>query len=323
MKLKLPILSVIIPAYNAKNTIPKCLDSILESLTDHKVEIICVDDGSTDATWQILKGYEKRYAFIHCIHKENGGVGSARNVGLAQATGDYIAWVDSDDYVAKDWYPVIRKNLMQYHPDCFFFDYFSTSNGVASPCHIRLPERVSLQKFVYEQSLERELKNFLCNQVIASKLIKKVHFSEEYHMLEDYDVLTSITPEFRRIVHGKQCLYHYVQRKESLTHKVDEETLWKNIEIVKTRFDQYQNKGLKISPNDYYIQLLNYIYVDTNQDKKKDRVSEIINFLRKNFYSIIIAKYLPKKLKVKAIFVRYGMQDSLVDIIKWREKHKK
>lgn len=227
MKTMVPVLSVIIPAYNAENTIQKCLDSILHSLTDQNIEIICVDDGSTDTTLQLLKKYAQRYVFIHYIHKDNGGVGSARNVGLTHATGDYIAWVDSDDYVAEDWYPVIQKNLMQYRPDCFCFDYFLTSNGIDFPCHIRLSERVSLQDFVFEQSLERELKNFLCNQVISSTLMKKVRFSEEYHMLEDYDVLTLITPEFRRIVHGRNCLYHYVQQEGSLTHKVDEETLWK------------------------------------------------------------------------------------------------
>ena len=82
-------LSVIIPVYNGEKTVGKCLDSILNSLTDQNVEIICIDDGSKDNTWEILQKYEGRYAFIISVHKVNGGVGSARNLGLKYVTGDY------------------------------------------------------------------------------------------------------------------------------------------------------------------------------------------------------------------------------------------
>lgn len=259
-------LSVIIPVYNGEKTVGKCLDSILNSLTDQNVEIICIDDGSKDNTWEILQKYEGRYAFIISVHKVNGGVGSARNLGLKYVTGDYIAWVDSDDYVTSEWYSVIQENLNNYQPDCFFFDYFLTIGGKNSPRHIRLPEVVSLQEFVFEQSLERELKNFLCNQVIRTELFHDVKFNETYHMLEDYEVLTDITPSFRNIRHSKKCLYCYVQNNNSLTHNINRSILWENGEIVKERYQKYCQIGLHVSINDYLTQLMNYVYSKAEKD---------------------------------------------------------
>lgn len=253
-------LSVIIPAYNAGQTIGRCLDSLLQSVQQAPVEIVCVDDGSKDNTWEILQSYSKKYACLRIFHKENGGVGSARNLGLSQAAGNYIAWVDSDDYVTTDWYATIHGGLEKYNPDCLVFDYFYTRDNVDEPWHIALPEKVGLKAFVYEQSLERELKNFLCNQVIRAALLKKVKFNETYHMLEDYDVLTQVTPKFKKIIHINKCLYHYVQTENSLTHTVSSEVRWNNIDIVQRRYDYYKKIGLPISINDCAIHFCEYLY---------------------------------------------------------------
>ena len=199
-------LSVIIPAYNACKTIGRCLDSLLQSMQQAPVEIICVDDGSKDNTWDILQTYSKKYECLRVFHKENGGVGSARNLGLSQANGNYIAWVDSDDYVTRDWYETIHVGLAKYSPDCLVFDYFYTKNDVDKPRHINLPEKVNLDDFIYEESLERELKNFLVIRVIRAELLKMVTFNESYHMLEDYDVLTQVTPKFKKIIHINKFL---------------------------------------------------------------------------------------------------------------------
>lgn len=119
-------LSVIIPAYNAEKTISRCLDSLFASIEktsysgkDH-VEIICIDDGSRDDTWSILERYARAHDTIRIFHKENGGVGSARNLGLSQVTGDYISWIDADDYVSDLWYSSIYETLLAQHPDCLF-----------------------------------------------------------------------------------------------------------------------------------------------------------------------------------------------------------
>ncbi len=100
VKSQIPLVSVIVPAFNAERTICKCMDSILKQ-TLQEIEIIVVNDGSTDKTTEILQEYGKKYENSKIIHKANGGVSAARNDGLKIATGKYIAFVDSDDYITK------------------------------------------------------------------------------------------------------------------------------------------------------------------------------------------------------------------------------
>ena len=95
------LVSVIIPAYNVAEYIPFCLDSLI-SQTYKNLEIICVNDGSTDSTLDIIKEYAEKDSRIILIDKENGGLPSARNAGMNIAKGDYISFVDSDDVVSLD-----------------------------------------------------------------------------------------------------------------------------------------------------------------------------------------------------------------------------
>lgn len=314
-------LSVIIPAYNAGKTIGRCLDSLLQSIQQATVEIICVDDGSKDNTWDILQSYSKKYDCLRVFHKENGGVGSVRNLGLSQANGDYIAWVDSDDYVTRDWYETIYSGLEKYNPDCLVFDYFYTRDDVDEPQHIALPEKVDLKSFVYEQSLERELKNFLWNQVIRASFLKKVKFNETYHMLEDYDVLTWVTPTFENIVHINKCLYHYVQTESSLTYTVSSEVCWKNIDIAQSRYDHYKKIGLPISINDCAIHFVGYLYQNECHGVNWPERSAIVRKnLRIHKGEILRDKGVSKRVKIKAICAIMGIDSLLKTLLKLKNK---
>ena len=96
-----PIVSILIPVYNVENYLEKCLDSVI-SQTMNNIEIICVNDGSTDHSGEILEKYQKKDKRIIVVNKENGGLPSARNAGLEIARGKYIGFVDSDDYINSD-----------------------------------------------------------------------------------------------------------------------------------------------------------------------------------------------------------------------------
>lgn len=316
-------LSVIIPAYNAEKTMRRCLDSILKSIQQAAVEIICIDDGSNDATWNVLRWYASQFSCIHVFHKENGGVGSARNAGLAKATGNYITWIDADDYVTPDWYASIHEKLQQYQPDCLFFDYFYTQGDIDTPCHIALPEMVTLEDYVYEQSLERELKNFLWNQVIKADILKEAHFNETYHMLEDYDVLTQITPKLKKLVHSNTCLYHYVQTESSLTHTMSADVLWNNIKVVKKRYDAYTALGLPVSINDYVLQLVGYVYGDNikRDSSHTMRTAQIRKALRDDKNNILSDHGIPAKVKIKAICAMLVADGVLKFMLRLKQNH--
>ena len=114
--------SVIIPIYNAEKTLVRCLDSILrQPFSDY--ELLLINDGSTDGSDAICREYANTYSCVRYFAKENGGVSSARNLGLEQAEGEYILFVDSDDYVSEDYFAAIDQALTQSHPDLLLFGY--------------------------------------------------------------------------------------------------------------------------------------------------------------------------------------------------------
>ena len=100
--------SILVPVYNVEKYLEQCIDSLLDQTYSEEYEIILVDDGSTDSSGSICDGYEERYPDkVKVIHKENGGLSDARNVGMAAATGEYIAFVDSDDWLHLEYISVL------------------------------------------------------------------------------------------------------------------------------------------------------------------------------------------------------------------------
>ena len=106
-----PLISIIVPVYNVEKYLSKCIDSIINQ-TYKNIEIILIDDGSTDSSGAICDKYALVDSRIHVLHIENSGVSNARNVGLNHATGDYIGFVDSDDYIEPNMYELLLEELI-------------------------------------------------------------------------------------------------------------------------------------------------------------------------------------------------------------------
>lgn len=111
-----PKVSVVVPVYNVENYLEKCLDSILEQ-TLEEIEIICVNDGSTDSSLDILRCYEKRDKRISIIDQKNQGLGAARNAGIAKAKGEYVGFVDSDDFIRPTMFEKLYKKAKRFDSD--------------------------------------------------------------------------------------------------------------------------------------------------------------------------------------------------------------
>lgn len=136
--------SIIVPVYNAEVYLPECLESLLhQDIAQDSYEIICVNDGSTDQSLAVLRGYQERFSNIVVVDKENGGVTTARNAGLQQAKGEFIWFVDSDDYIKRDILGTLRKMIQENGCDrliigCYIFD------DVMTPEEWALSERKAL-----------------------------------------------------------------------------------------------------------------------------------------------------------------------------------
>ena len=123
------IISVIVPIYNGEKYIHRVVDSILPQL-NNAVELILVDDGSTDASSSLCDTYAEEYTTIQVVHKANGGVSSARNAGIEAARGGYLSFVDADDYISPNAYSHLLEVIQAYHPDCIDFGWnYVNSHG--------------------------------------------------------------------------------------------------------------------------------------------------------------------------------------------------
>lgn len=133
---KQPLFSVIVPAYNSAAFISKCIESVLEQ-TCSDFELIVVDDGSKDATLDICDAYAKRNSKIKVIHKENGGHTSARNEGLKASSGEYILFLDSDDWFNRQTLEICKFNISAHHSDIIVFQIKTSAVSEPFPVFIK------------------------------------------------------------------------------------------------------------------------------------------------------------------------------------------
>ena len=156
--------SVIIPVYNTEQYLHQCLDSIIgQTLED--IEIICVDDGSSDSSLDILREYEKKDTRIKILQQENAGAGAARNKGMEIATGEYLSFLDSDDFFENEMLEDAYKTAKQYEADFVVFksNQYQTENGefVTTNWVVREKELPPYQPFTYRQLTDNVFKVFV------------------------------------------------------------------------------------------------------------------------------------------------------------------
>lgn len=156
-------ISVIVPVYNVERYLKRCIDSIL-SQTFSDIEIILVDDGSTDSCPKICDEYAAQHTQIVVIHKENGGVSAARNEALKAVTGDYLTFCDSDDFLEKDWLEVLYSAINESNVDCVNAGY----KCVGEEYEILGEKRRDVGKHSF-QTLEEKVE-FLSNKIISNSL---------------------------------------------------------------------------------------------------------------------------------------------------------
>lgn len=218
------MLSVIVPIYNTAAYLDRCIQSICDQ-TYQDLEIVLVDDGSTDTSLEICEAYRKKDPRIKLIHKENGGLVSARKAGLQAAEGEWIGWVDSDDWVEADWFMRLlhvqeRSGADMVTAGCFHeigADLKPVTNGV--PAGVYQKDEL-LPKLLYSgRFFEYGLQPHLCTKLIRREILEQTQFSvnERINAGEDAAVVYPSALEADKIAVTEFCGYHYIQRAGALT----------------------------------------------------------------------------------------------------------
>ncbi len=211
------MLSLIVPIFNIEDFLPRCLDSVLAQ-TYRDLEIILVNDGSTDGSGRICDLYAEKDARIKVIHKENGGVSSARNIGLGLAKGDYIGFVDGDDLLDEKMCELLVKNIEEYDCDiaCCQLRVVETNGKMKSLFgqESRCFKKEDIIKNYFFDDFTKEMMYSQCNKIFKAKLLDGLRY-KEFAYGEDILFVFEALARSKKIHYDDYVGYYYMHRETS------------------------------------------------------------------------------------------------------------
>jgi len=217
--------SVIVPVYNVENYLSKCLDSLLAQ-TWQNIEIVVVDDGSTDHSTKIIQKYSENYPDkIKAFTKENGGLSDARNYGIDRATGDFLGFVDSDDYVSETMFEEMLDLAGKHHAEMVICNIQKVDEHGSVTQKLtqipNMPEKIELNN---NFSVFSDLSYFACNKLFRKELFAHKRFKKGVHF-EDIQLIPQLLLECKTLAHTQNFHYQYLERTDSITKTHNERGL--------------------------------------------------------------------------------------------------
>lgn len=210
------LISVIVPVYNVADDLPRCLDSILAQKYP-RIEMIAVDDGSSDHSGKVLDEYAQRHANIRVIHQENGGVTSARLRGVAEASGEWIGFVDGDDEIEPDMYERLLQNALKYDAEISHCGYqMHFADGRVNYFHnTGILEKQDKITALRELLSGERVEPGLCNKLFHKSLFEGLAMPADIKINEDLLMNYYLFATADQTVYDDWCPYHYIVRSSS------------------------------------------------------------------------------------------------------------
>ena len=300
----MPEISVIVPGYKVEPYIQKCVDSILtQTFTDY--ELILVDDGSPDTCGNICDEYAQKDARIHVIHKENGGLSDARNAGMKIACGEYVIFIDSDDYIDADMLSYLYENLKKADADmatCGIYEVYAD----------RIEKQEEEPDFVCsgEEAFRCILRGHTIRGEIWNKLIKRSCISDlefpKGKLYEDIFYTVDMMQRIKKVAVGTKPKYYYLHRSDSITGKAYRPKLFdiidgytKNYQVVQHAFPKLEEEAECLWIWSRFI-VLDKMLLEENY-RSIDRFEELVTFIKQHFRRIMKNPYFQRNRKISAI----------------------
>ncbi len=301
------IISVVIPVYNKEAQLSRCLDSVLAQ-TYTKLEVILIDDGSSDSSAEICREYEARDERIRLICKENGGASSARNRGIEEAKGDYIGFVDADDWIEPGMYETLYDYLagegsgyeMAQLMSC---NYTEDGQLVLPPKREDGRVEVLREEDYFRELIMHEGDSSFCTKLFRAEFIKKYRFREG-HKNEDFELLLRMLPGLSKGIPTIGVAgYNINLVEQSATRGTYRQQLYEDMmynaftacRIARDHYPEYWEEGRRFR----LVQLLDFMLHVPIEEMKKDNAfyMRMERFLKSEKKEIRKNKYLNQKQK--------------------------
>jgi glycosyltransferase involved in cell wall biosynthesis len=315
-----PEISIIVPIYNVENYLYKCINSILtQTFTDF--ELILVNDGSPDNCGEICNEYAMRDPRIKVIHKENKGLSSARNAGIRSATGKYIGFIDSDDYIGNNMYEILYENAEQFSSDIVVCDVIEVyENKDIDLKHHNTPgyrvehfTNIEVLNQLYlsnDNSLNpmgrgSERWIYAVNKLYKKSLFDSLEYSEG-RIYEDEFIIHKVYFNSKKVTSLTAKLYYYVQRENSIMNSPYSIRKFDRVYALKDRadfFKKMRHTNLHEKAFKCYLEVLfwNYKVARTELKDVKEELKNLKKTLNRSTVSLIMNPYISLKQKIMVL----------------------
>lgn len=317
-------ISVIIPAYNIEDLLEKCVTSVAsQDYPKELLQIIVVDDGSTDGTPHIADELARKYSNVQVIHKENGGSSSARNVGIEAATGDYLGFVDSDDYISGVMYSTMMEAALRNNADMV-----QIARDEISESGDKLPD--VLEPFDEEKELTptEHLRTLLMHTGDASfctKLTKRELFTEdmrfpEGELNEDFYLMIHMLEKVNKLILLPEACYHVFYRTGSNSRKKAQDKdyfppvftdIVRNSDVALDLVSRNHRELIPVALRFGFVQRLDYLLHIPISKMTSDNTfyKKVVSDLRRSFARMLGNKYLSAKQKAYLTLLTLAPKD--------------
>lgn len=306
------IISVIVPVYNVEEYLRECIESIIIQIYSN-LEIILVDDGSTDNSGIICDEYAEIDYRIRVIHKQNGGLSSARNIGIQSASGEYIGFVDSDDIIDQDMFSEMISAAKNYNADIVIcgIQYFKESVLDTLPCvhssHVVAASGNKRFEFIIDPN---GMGDFAVNKIYRKNLFLSGILFPEDHIFEDIFTSYKLFSKAKKVVCLNEDYYYYRLRSGSVSHSVKYNP--KMIDIVVSTKEQLEFIK-QIAPEylpfayqknlDANIIELNHLYENRRLSSEKELVRQI----KRNIEELLLEGFIITRFEMEAKSICKGI----------------
>lgn len=307
-------LSVLIPVYNVEKFLPRCLDSLLNQQLPADVEVVCVDDGSTDRSGELCDAYAQRDSHVRVIHQDNKGLGGARNSGMKAAHGEYVAFIDSDDYVSDDWYSKIRVTLEREKCDILFFNYSRIESTIIKKCRAYKTKSgyINRDELLFDIVSDVIMKSAMWQMSLKRELFCDIEFPENRMILEDYAVMPQILLKAESIYYLNESLYYYCIRESSLTQASNCDKRLRCYQLAVERYEYLRSLGYPVSRMGCWVMALFLCRnCGTKEAPEKERMCRAMGkrIIRENLCAILRYRRCPWTFKLRFILASVGLYD--------------
>ena len=271
-------LSIIVPVYNLENYVSKTLDSLLSIRFSYDYEIVVVNDGSTDASEAVIRSYQQKTDKIRLFIIENGGVANARNVGIRQASGQYITFMDGDDAVEPDFYEKAGAELDRGGYDFVQGNYREVyEDRVISQVFVEqdmeIADREEMMR-LFVIPAERRIYNSACNKVYRGDIARQVSFCPGRILAEDQEYNFQVLYNATRIKLLAAMSVDYYQRGNSCVHTMNTGKVCNKLEIIEHILEKNPYPELVLPIEEDHLRLLQeaFFYLCKEKDPRAKEV---------------------------------------------------